>query len=604
MIQYIRPFCFLVLFFSAFSAFAAGAKTDSLVNVISKEPNDTVRFRMLVGYIDQLVEGTIMCTIQHPVLAQLKKMESDARRLQSRYWEARAHQAEADFYFLAMQHKESFLHVKLAKEEWEKTGNSKGMAEVLFLEGKLLIGQGGENRTIQYWDQAISICQKNGFGELQAIITGYVASYWLARNEYKKAAVLLEEWLKIPNTSKQLKAYYLANLGSAYINLRDYKKADFYMDSAISLAKRENFKEMEGSLIFNKACQAFDQGQLQKSEKLALQSLPMVLEVGHLNYIADSYGLLMDIYKAMKNYEKALYYSEIYFKINDSINKQEKQIDYKNLDRKYQSNLKSQKIKEQEAKILEERKQRKYYGLGVVITLLFTALGGTLFYVNRKRKELKLNQSISESEMKALRAQMNPHFMFNSLNAIQQMVMNNENENAFQYLDTYSKLTRQILENSEKKWITVKDEMKFLELYLEIESLRFEHAFRYKIEASDEVMPNSDRIPAMVVQPIVENAIKHGLLRKDGDKNLLIRFDRKDDKSPLEVVVEDNGLGRAATLPEKKESDHHSMSLGITENRLQLLDATGGSRMEVEDLHSPDGTAAGTRVHIYISQNA
>nr|HPI12543.1 histidine kinase [Catalimonadaceae bacterium] len=108
----------------------------------------------------------------------------------------------------------------------------------------------------------------------------------------------------------------------------------------------------------------------------------------------------------------------------------------------------------------------------------------------------------------------------------------------------------------------------------------------------------------MVVQPIVENAIKHGLLRKDGDKNLLIRFDRKDDKSPLEVVVEDNGLGRAATLPEKKESDHHSMSLGITENRLQLLDATGGSRMEVEDLHSPDGTAAGTRVHIYISQNA
>ena len=113
--------------------------------------------------------------------------------------------------------------------------------------------------------------------------------------------------------------------------------------------------------------------------------------------------------------------------------------------------------------------------------------------------------------MKALRAQMNPHFMFNSLNAIQQMVLNNENENAFRYLDTYSKLTRKILENSEQKWISLQDEIKFLNLYLEIESLRFQHAFSYEIKTDENISVHEDKVPAMIIQPIVENAIRHGL---------------------------------------------------------------------------------------------
>jgi LytS/YehU family sensor histidine kinase len=192
--------------------------------------------------------------------------------------------------------------------------------------------------------------------------------------------------------------------------------------------------------------------------------------------------------------------------------------------------------------------------------------------------------------------------MFNSLNAIQQMVLNGENEEAFRYLNTYSKLTRQILENSEKKWISVKDEIRFLDLYLKIESLRFDHAFSYQIEISDEVMPNKDLVPAMVIQPIVENAIKHGLMPRPGDKKLEVRFGRKEEGNMLEIQVEDNGVGRFAGSSEKKESDHKSMSLGITANRLQLLDATGKSKMDVTDLKDESGNSAGTLVKITISQ--
>jgi LytS/YehU family sensor histidine kinase len=243
----------------------------------------------------------------------------------------------------------------------------------------------------------------------------------------------------------------------------------------------------------------------------------------------------------------------------------------------------------------------------IISSTAFTVIlimGGVLFNVNRKRKAYLYKQNLAESEMKALRAQMNPHFMFNSLNSIQQMVLNNENENAFKYLDTYSKLTRRILENSEKKWITVQEEIKFLELYLQIESLRFQNAFEFEIKYDENVVPSMDKIPAMIIQPIVENAIKHGLMRKDGDKKLLISFNRKDDDAPLEVIVEDNGVGRELTMSMEKKTDHQSMSLSITENRLRLLDENGNSKIIIEDLKDAmNGKPLGTRVKVIITQN-
>jgi LytS/YehU family sensor histidine kinase len=182
------------------------------------------------------------------------------------------------------------------------------------------------------------------------------------------------------------------------------------------------------------------------------------------------------------------------------------------------------------------------------------------------------------------------------------MVMNNENESAFKYIDTYSKLTRQILENSEKKWITVKAEISFLEMYLQIESLRFDHAFSYSITLENNVLPNSDKIPAMILQPVIENAIKHGLLSKDGEKKLSVSFNRKQEDAPLEVTIEDNGIGRSASANNTSNNEHQSMSLAITEHRLQLLDEKGGSKMIVTDLYDENGLAAGTRVTILIIQ--
>lgn len=594
------PILFLFILFS-FGLNAQTPNYDSTFTALFKTEDDSARAEKLFFLFDDMYLYEPEATAEK-YLPTAQKMLDEARKNQHPFGIAKANHALAYLYKRIRRYDIAFKYSALAEAEWRKTHNYKGLAELMFLKAGMMVGNNDKKEIIVLCEEAISICKKYEYNKLFVDIAGFLATQHSRMGQFDKAIALGNDILKTPGIKKMRKAYTYNDMGISLKLAGRINEARIAYDSALKITKEINAPI--GANLGNCAGLELVANNLDLALKLAEQAEKELESEGSLESSYNNYQLLSEICSKKKDFEKALKYSKLAFKLNDTLNTLERQSEYMALEKKFQAGQKDKTIAEQKAELAEKEKKQQFLWFSIAGILLVGMLMGFLFYTNRKRKELKLNQNIAESEMKALRAQMNPHFMFNSLNAIQQMVMNNENENAFRYLDTYSKLTRQILENSEKKWITVKDEMKFLELYLEIESLRFEHAFRYKIEASDEVMPNSDRIPAMVVQPIVENAIKHGLLRKDGDKNLLIRFDRKDDKSPLEVVVEDNGLGRAATLPEKKESDHHSMSLGITENRLQLLDATGGSRMEVEDLHSPDGKAAGTRVHIYISQNA
>jgi two-component system, LytTR family, sensor kinase len=407
--------------------------------------------------------------------------------------------------------------------------------------------------------------------------------------------------LTIPGISPRRKLGVYNDLGVGCELAGRFKEAkEAYLES---LKIHQELGLPTGSVIGNLASLAFSEKKLDEALRYGLQAQQELEASGPLEHLFNNSELLSNICSAKGDFKKALAFSKLAYLYNDSLNTLERQSEYLDLEKKYQTELKNKTIAEQKNKLAREQQEKNVLWGGILGLAVISVLGGSLFYLNRKRKESRLETEIAESEMKALRAQMNPHFMFNSLNAIQQMVMNQENDNAYQYLDAYARLTRQILENSEKKWITVREELRFLELYLQIESLRFGHAFRYQLEASDEVMPNSDKLPAMVVQPVVENALKHGLLPKQGEKRLRIFFDRKDE-GPLEVVVEDNGVGRAASGAVPKETDHHSMSLGITENRLRLLDRQGGSKMAVEDLKQEDGSPAGTRVRILISQNA
>ena len=202
--------------------------------------------------------------------------------------------------------------------------------------------------------------------------------------------------------------------------------------------------------------------------------------------------------------------------------------------------------------------------------------------------------------MQALRAQMNPHFIFNSLNSINRFILQNDRAQASEYLTKFSKLVRMILQNSQASLITLESELESLDLYLNLESLRFNYHFAYNITVPKDLDKEVLQVPPLILQPYVENAIWHGLMHKEEKGHLDIDISEKDDQ--LFLRIRDDGVGRekAKAMSSKSATKHKSMGLRITENRIAILQKNGseGSPVTIHDLVSDDGTAAGTEVII------
>ena len=218
----------------------------------------------------------------------------------------------------------------------------------------------------------------------------------------------------------------------------------------------------------------------------------------------------------------------------------------------------------------------------------------------KERQLAELKQKSTELEMQALRAQMNPHFIFNSLNSINRFILQNNRTQASEYLTKFSKLVRMILQNSQASLISLESELESLGLYLEMEALRFNYHFDYKISVPKDLDIEILKVPPLIIQPYVENAIWHGLMHKEEKGQLNI--DISEEKGHLYFKITDNGIGRkkASELASKSATKHKSMGLRITAHRIAIMQNSNGmeSPVKINDLAEPDGTAAGTEVII------
>jgi ligand-binding sensor domain-containing protein/putative methionine-R-sulfoxide reductase with GAF domain len=216
-----------------------------------------------------------------------------------------------------------------------------------------------------------------------------------------------------------------------------------------------------------------------------------------------------------------------------------------------------------------------------------------------EKKLLELDKRSAENKMMALRAQMNPHFIFNALNSIQKYILQNDADNAELYLEKFAKLIRLILDNSRTNYVQLNNEVELLTLYLDLEMLRFQNRFEYKIEVDGSLDEEETEIPSMIVQPFVENAILHGLNYKETKGYLLIEFRMED--GFLKCVIEDDGVGRkrAQELKNKLQSSHKSVGLKVTEERLEVISKMNMMKASIKTIDlMKDGNAAGTRVEI------
>lgn len=240
------------------------------------------------------------------------------------------------------------------------------------------------------------------------------------------------------------------------------------------------------------------------------------------------------------------------------------------------------------------------------------AVGGYSYYkwqtsILKKKNALavekvELEKNLRASMLTSIRAQMNPHFFYNALNTIQSFIFSDEKRNASTYLVKLSKLTRTILEMSDKESVTLDEEIEAMKLYLELERMRFNEEFSYEIRTGTDVDAEVTKIPSMILQPYVENAIKHGLLHKKGPKTLLIDFKRLGNK--LCITIDDNGVGRekAGAINQSKKEKPQSFSTSANARRIELLNKERSTSIEVVyiDKQATNEEPAGTTVIISV----
>ena len=413
------------------------------------------------------------------------------------------------------------------------------------------------------------------------------------------------------------------NLGRLHMDIGDLNKAEEDLNEALLLLEQKHIPDKKSSVLYSMAEIAIKKGQLNQALTYGLMCDSAAMNSNMNVRISASKEILSRIYEEMGLFHQSLEYRKLYQSYSDSILNEQKVRDYENHKVILEVSEKDRQLKLQELELslLESnlgREEQWRWGLffilslsGISLLLVFQK------YTNRKQVNLDLqkkNEIISiqnkeiesmnqELEKKMLRAQLNPHFIFNALNSIQHFITDNNRTSALKYLSKFSSLLRQILESSINLKLVLEEDIRMLTIYLELEALRFDHAFHFEIIVDDTIDKFNFEMPAMILQPFVENAIIHGLMNKEGEKNLEIRF--IDQENSVKCCVIDNGIGRvrAGILKEINEKSRNSRGLEVIKKR--LLSHNGESKaepFEFTDFYDDQGIATGTRVCITINK--
>jgi hypothetical protein len=246
---------------------------------------------------------------------------------------------------------------------------------------------------------------------------------------------------------------------------------------------------------------------------------------------------------------------------------------------------------------------RSLYTILGLIVVTVIILGAVISWgIRRFKTNIEWKANLIRIEQQALLAQMNPHFIFNSLNSVQRYIMANDKEAAHGYLQKFASMMRKVLENSNQPTIILSEEIASLDIYLQLESLRFDHGFDFEISVADDEIWQIE-IPTMLLQTFVENAVWHGLMKKESRGKIDLRFSRLNNKNIL-CEIEDNGVGRkkAAEFKSKDQIKHKSKGIEIVKKRIELLNLKNRRKIKLEtiDLEEKDPTLTGTLVRLTI----
>jgi len=450
---------------------------------------------------------------------------------------------------------------KLLGKDWLK-------GYITYLLGFWAKSMGHKKEALLYLEEARDLFLEQGAKEYLINASAMLADSYCRNGDFDYAIEIQHQALleaKQMNNPRQV-IVTTYHFGLTYQRAKDYSSAERLFIEAIRIAKfyRNSFEEASASTYLanlyeilekhQKAIDWFEQATQAYGTTIGIRD-KMVIS-NHLNKLYAKIG------NHEKAYEHLLNYLDIKLKLQD------------------------------EARIKETTKLQQLYEKEKRET--------ELQELTIKQQQTELQQA--ESELKAIRAQMNPHFIFNALNTIQSYIYLKDNQNASNYLGKFSRLTRMILDMSNNETVSLKDELEALNLYLQLERMRFEEVLTFNIAIADALDTESIKLPAMLIQPYIENAIKHGLLHKKDNRELHCSFELRGNN--LVVSIDDNGIGRQRSMEMNatKGGDHKSFATQANAKRFTLLNKNSDDNIGVvyTDKTNADGQPAGTLVVLTI----
>ncbi|MBX2992414.1 MAG: tetratricopeptide repeat protein [Bacteroidetes bacterium] len=501
---------------------------------------------------------------------------------------------------------------------YERTGSNR-LANVLSNIGLVYKNMGDSRKALEFLLKALPLYE--GTGNSRGIVNalGNIGNVYddldstTQALEYHHRALLLNRSLN----SKKGVANNLNSIGVIYNGIGNYTKALEYLEKSLKLYEELGDRSAQAVTLYEigKTYRMAPEGflvergipaSMRYTKAIAFQqrSAQLSAEIGSVHRESFAWEELSIAYEAQGEFSKALTAFKKAVELRDSVasERSRSQIEVKAAQYEFEKRealLKAEHNKREEL-AFEKLKQQRIQNnsiMGGVAILLIAGVSSFLFYKKRteadqRRKEAEFRMQVTETEMKALRSQMNPHFIFNSLNSISDFISKHDIKSADYYLTKFAKLMRLILEHSEKKEVPLADDLKALELYMQLEAMRLNNKFVYEVHVDGSIDKEATLVPPLLLQPFVENSIWHGIAHKDGSGRIKVRIERQN--GSINCIVEDNGVGRKGQSLVPEGDKKQSYGIKITKARIDILNQIkqADATVELSDL------AEGTRVEV------
>lgn len=470
-----------------------------------------------------------------------------------------------NIYQLLEQYELAIQKFKESMQLEKELGNKLGLAINHQNVGECYEAQGKLEPALENFQKSLSYNEEINSEKGKIICNYSIAHVYVHMDRINEALVLLESSLERAKAmgDQQILATILNNLGWANMNSGDYSQSENYLKEGLKIAKAYNFPS-----------------EIAEANKF----------LSELWIKKDDFKKAMNYYKESKKYEEQVTNNLNFRYVNDMI------IRYEAEKQNYQLKSLEEEVKNQAITLRKNRTM-------LLITFIGLALAAGILYILYRQYQLSSEKKLLTLEQTMLRSQMNPHFLFNSLNSIKLYIINNEKKNAVHYLNKFSKLVRKILEASSQREISLAEELETVELYMNIENIRFSNEIIFKVNIADDIDVHNVRIPSLILQPFLENALWHGLSSKEGEKNIQLDV-MKGREGFIRIAITDDGVGRDAAekIKERKVLKRKSVGIDITKERLANFskDYQNSFQVEIIDIYDTENNPSGTKILLHI----